>query len=300
MPRINLRQVEAFRAMMLTGSVTEAATLMAITQPAVSRLLRDLQALLKMKLFERRGTGLVPTVAASALYTEVERSFVGLERIGAAAEEIRNRRTGALKVAALPALTNGYLPRLIGRFLTERPNLTLSCFGVISPIVVDWVLNNQCDVGFAEVAMVHAGLPSARLPTLPRVAIIPKGHRLAAKSLLRPRDFEGESFVSLTTGSTGRHIIDQVFNHDDVRRVLRVETSLSEILCGMVSSGLGVGICDPFTAREFEGRGIVVRRFEPRIDFEVAAVFPPQRGPSDMALDLVEAVRQALLKLTAD
>jgi DNA-binding transcriptional LysR family regulator len=68
----------------------------------------------------------------------------------------------------------------------------------------------------------------------------------------------------------------------------------------MVSSGLGVAICDPFTAREFEGRGIIVRRFEPRIDFEVAAVFPPQRSPSEMALDLVEAVRQALLKLTAD
>jgi DNA-binding transcriptional LysR family regulator len=300
MVRINLRQVEAFRAMMLTGSVTEAATLMAITQPAVSRLLRDLQALLKMKLFERRGTGLVPTAAASALYTEVERSFVGLERITAAAEEIRYRRIGALKVAALPALVNGYLPRLIGRFLTERPNLTLSCFGVISPIVVDWVLNNQCDVGFAEVAMVHAGLPSTPLPALPRVAILPEGHRLAAKSLLQPRDFEGESFVSLTTGSTGRHIIDQVFNRDDVRRVLRVETSLSEIMCGMVSSGLGIGICDPFTAREFEGRGIVARRFEPRIAFEVAAVFPPQRSPSEMALDLVETVHQAILESASD
>src|SRR5205823_15114749 len=97
MARINSRQVEAFRAMMLTGSVTEAAKLMAVTQPAVSRLLRDFQALLKMELFERRGTGLVPSAAATALYTEVERSFVGLERITAAAEEIRGRRTGTLR-----------------------------------------------------------------------------------------------------------------------------------------------------------------------------------------------------------
>src|ERR1700738_3691425 len=80
MARINSRQVEAFRAMMLTGSVTEAAKLMAVTQPAVSRLLRDFQALLKMELFERRGRGLVPTASATALYMEVERSFVGLER----------------------------------------------------------------------------------------------------------------------------------------------------------------------------------------------------------------------------
>jgi len=300
MARINSRQAEAFRAMMLTGSVTEAAALMAVTQPAVSRLLRDFQALLNMKLFEKRGTGLVPTAAASALYTEVERSFIGLERITAAAEEIRSRRTGLVRVAALPALANGYLPRLAGRFLMERPNLTLSCFGVISPIVVDWVLNNQCDVGFAQVPIVHAGLPSVRLPALPRVAIMPEGHRLAIKSLLIPRDFEGESFVSLTAGSTGRHLIDQVFNRDDVRRVLRVETSLSEIMCGMVSSGLGVAICDPFTALEFEGRGIVMRPFEPRIDFDLAAVFAPQRSPSPVALDLVEEVRQSVLKLAGD
>ena len=298
MARINLRQVEAFRAMMLTGSVTEAAALMGVTQPAASRLLRDFQALLKMKLFEKRGTGLVPTAAATTLYTEVERSFVGLDRISAAAEEIRGRRIGMLRVAALPALANGYLPRLAGRFLVERPSLNLSFFGVISPLVVDWVLNNQCDLGFAEVPIAHAGLPSVRMPPLPRVAVMPEGHRLATKAVIVPRDFEGETFVSLSAGSSSRHVIDQVFNREDVSRVLRVETSLSEIMCGMVSSGLGVGICDPFTAREFAGRGVVARRFEPPIDFEFAAVFPPQRSPSPVAQDLVEAVRQSIIAMT--
>ena len=195
-------------------------------------------------------------------------------------------------------MSNGYLPRLAGGFLKERPNLNLSFFGVISPIVIDWVLNNQCDIGFAEVPIAHSGLPCVRLPALPRVAVLPAGHRLAAKATLEPRDFEGEAFVSLSAGSSSRHLIDQVFNRDDVRRVQRVETSLSEIMCGMVSSGLGVAICDPFTAQEFESRGIVVRRFVPRIDFEFAAVFPPQRSPSPVALDLVEVMRRALGELS--
>jgi DNA-binding transcriptional LysR family regulator len=138
-----------------------------------------------------------------------------------------------------------------------------------------------------------------RLPALPRVAILPAGHRLAVKATLEPRDFEGETFVSLSAGSSSRHLIDQAFHRDDVRRVLRVETSLSEIMCGMVSSGLGVAICDPFTAQEFESRGVVVRRFLPRIDFEFAAVFPPQRSPSPVALDLVEVMHQALGELRA-
>ena len=170
---------------------------------------------------------------------------------------------------------------------------------MISPIVIDWVLNNQCDIGFAEIPIAHSGLPSLRLPPLPRVAVLPTGHHLAAKEVLQPRDFEGETFISLSAGSTSRHLIDQTFQRDDVRRVLRVETTLSEIMCGMVSSGLGVAICDPFTAQEFATRGVVVRRFVPRIDFEFAAVFPAQRSPSPVALDLVETMRHALDELDA-
>jgi len=112
--------------------------------------------------------------------------------------------------------------------------------------------------------------------------------------VLEPRDFEGETFISLSSGTSSRHLVDQVFHRHDVRRVLRVETTLSEIMCGMVSSGLGVAICDPFTAQEFSTRGVVVRRFLPRIDFEFSAVFPAQRSASPMALDFVETVRKAL------
>jgi len=144
------------------------------------------------------------------------------------------------------------------------------------------------------IPIAHSGLPSLRLPPLPRVAVLPAGHRLSAKEVLEPRDFEGETFISLSAGSTSRHLIDQIFQRDDVRRVLRVETTLSEIMCGMVSSGLGIALCDPFTAQEFATRGVVVRRFVPRIDFEFAAVFPVQRSPSPVALDLVETMRQAL------
>jgi DNA-binding transcriptional LysR family regulator len=70
--------------------------------------------------------------------------------------------------------------------------------------------------------------------------------------------------------------------------VLRVETSLSEIMCGLVSSGFGVAVSDPFTAAEFAQRGVVSRPFLPRIDFEFAAVFPPQRSPSPVAQEFVE------------
>lgn len=287
----SLRQIEAFRCFMVSGSVTAAAKLMGVTQPAVSRLLRDLQAELRLDLFEKRGVGLAPTLAATALYGEVERSFIGLDRIMASAEEIRSRRTGALRIAALPALANGFLPRFAGRFMQERPGLDLGVFGVISPLVIDWVANRQCDLGFAEGHVAHPGLERIEMPRVPRVAALPKGHRLAKKKMLSPQDFEGEQFVSFQHGSVSRHVIDEAFAAAGVRRVIRCETHLSEILCGLVSSGVGVGLCDPFTAREFVARGVEIRAFRPAIPFEFAAFHLPERKSDRSAAEFVAALR---------
>jgi DNA-binding transcriptional LysR family regulator len=99
--RLNPRQIEAFRALMLTSSTVRAAQLMNVTQPAVSRLVRELQEALALTLFERVGNRLVPTHDARALYAEVERSFVGLDRIAQAARELATRHAGTLKIAAL-------------------------------------------------------------------------------------------------------------------------------------------------------------------------------------------------------
>ena len=96
MRHLDSRQIEAFRALMLTTSTVRAAEAMHVTQPAVSRLIRELQEALELKLFERRGARRVPTNEAVSLYREVERSYVGMERIAQAAKELRTRRAGVL------------------------------------------------------------------------------------------------------------------------------------------------------------------------------------------------------------
>ena len=66
--RLNLRQVEAFQAVFQTNSMTAAADLMGVTQPAISRLIRDLEAEIELRLFERSRGGLLATPEAVALY----------------------------------------------------------------------------------------------------------------------------------------------------------------------------------------------------------------------------------------
>ncbi|MGY8669090.1 LysR family transcriptional regulator, partial [Bradyrhizobium sp. UFLA05-109] len=90
--RLKPRQVEAFRTVMMTGGITAAADAMNVTQPAVSRLIRDLEEIVEITLFERVASRLVPTAEGTRLFREVERLYLGLDQIAQAAEDIRRHK----------------------------------------------------------------------------------------------------------------------------------------------------------------------------------------------------------------
>ena len=92
MKNINLRQLEAFRAVMQTRSITRASELLFVSQPAVTRLIKDLEASVGFSLFQRLKKRLYPTPEAFSFLEEVELSFSGLDKINIAAREIRDRR----------------------------------------------------------------------------------------------------------------------------------------------------------------------------------------------------------------
>src|SRR5438270_8190707 len=90
--RINHRQIEAFRAVFQTGSMTAAGALIGVTQPAISRLIRDLEGEIGWSLFDRSAGKLIPTPAAVALFRELQRSYHGLDRVADAAAQLGRRR----------------------------------------------------------------------------------------------------------------------------------------------------------------------------------------------------------------
>ena len=79
--QINLKHIEAFRSVMLAGSVVGAAKLLNVTQPGVSRTIGLLELRLGFALFVRHGRKLIPTPEAEALFKEIEPLYSGVERI---------------------------------------------------------------------------------------------------------------------------------------------------------------------------------------------------------------------------
>lgn len=277
--RLSPRQINAFRAVMLTGGMTSASEILGLTQPAISRLIRDLEDRIGLVLFERRGNQLVPTPDAVALVAEVERSFVGLERIAELARALKSQSAGSLRVAALPALTAGALPRFVSTFLRNRPQVQSLVMGMPSHLVIEAVAAGQVDFGYVAGPFERSGF-HVEPESAPAVAIVPAGHPLASKRYIDPQDFAGERFVGLAQGTLLRACIDAALA--GVPRSTMIETPLSQIACLLVADGAGVSIVDPYAATEYVGRGLAMKPLTIRIEAGFVCIRPMQRPTSPL------------------
>jgi DNA-binding transcriptional LysR family regulator len=277
---MKIRQLEAFRAVMLCQTVTRAAEMLHISQPATTRLIADLEEAVGFALFERLRGRLHPTAEAQALFDEVQRSLVGIDRIAQTALEIRDMQRGSLQIAAAPALALSFLPRTIAAFMQDHPQTHITMLPHSSRTVVQMVSEQRCDVGFAILSMNHPSTHGERLLSTRMVCALPAGHRLASQDVIRPQDLAGERFVSHPRVLDSRLEIDALFASYGIECKVQVETQVSWSICAFVEEGLGVALIDPVTAHEYKGTGVCFRMFEPLLTTDFSVLFSAQRSPS--------------------
>ncbi|WP_434112595.1 LysR substrate-binding domain-containing protein [Paraburkholderia caffeinilytica] len=288
---MKIRQLEAFNAVMVCRTVTRAAEMLHVSQPAVTRLVSDLEESTGFALFDRTHGRLQPTPEAFALHEEVQRSLVGVERIERAAQEIRAAQRGMLQIASAPALALSFLPRAIAEFSAMHTGVEISLAAHASRNVLDLVVEHRCDVGFVILALSTPSAHGELLMTTRMVCAMPATHRLAAKTTVVPEDLRNEPFVSHWRGLQSRYETDALFASHGVERKLMVETQTSAGICAFVSAGMGVAIIDPVTALEYRGTDLVFRRFEPVIGTNFSVLLPSQRPPSLLVKKFVAHVR---------
>jgi DNA-binding transcriptional LysR family regulator len=298
-PHMNIRQLDAFRAVVLTGTVSAAAARMAVSQPAVSRLIADLERAVGFPLFERRNRRLHIRPEGEILYREVERSFVGVEKIAERAQEIRDYRTGHLRIAGMPAMSLGLLPKVVQGFRRVHPNVTVSVQIRSSQKVAEFVSAQQFDIGFAALPINQPGVAVDHFEPLPCVCVLPRGHRLAKRKTITPEMLSGESFISLGADSMLRYRVDQVFQAAGVARDMHIDTTISANALLLSSLGLGVSIIDPFTPLAFPSAEVAVRPFTPVVPYEFATVFPMQTTRSRVAEAFLEIFQSEVREFAA-
>ena len=176
---MNMRQLEAFRATMRSGSITEAAEMMHLSQPSVSRLIIDLEHAVGFPLFIRSGRGLSPTVEAKKFYNGVEGMFIGIDRLQELANVIRSTSAVEINIGTIQSIAAVELPKAVNAIYQSMPETSFMIQSRNTPAILDAVQMNQIDIGvvgrapplaiFAEIRPKSVGADStASRRTCPR------------------------------------------------------------------------------------------------------------------------------------
>ena len=294
MKLLTSRMIEAFRAVMLHGSMSEAASSLHISQPAVSRLIKDLETEIGFSLFARRQGRIFANDDALALFEEVRRLFIGIDQISLAAAQIRKRETGILKIACMPAIGLSIMSRVIANFIKIYPSINISFESVRSPTVIRFLTSSYCDIGFVESSFLAPSVNEDAIYNLDFVCILPPGHHLASESVIRPMHLADESFISLGEGSDIRMKIDAIFEAAKIQRIKNINTPITNMACSIVMEGCGVSIVDPLTAGIFARSGLIVRPFRPRVAFSFRSLSSPRISGTSLANTFNQVVMQEL------
>src|SRR5262245_47703319 len=147
---MDVRLLEAFRAVVDHRSVTQAAASLGVTQPAVSAQIAKLEQELGFSLFDRGNGRLKPTAEGLLFYAEASKALTGIDRLARAAEQIRTAQLGRLIIASHPSAAISLLPPLIAAFLAERPGVRIRLVSRHSDVINQLLPATSYDLGIAE------------------------------------------------------------------------------------------------------------------------------------------------------
>ncbi|MBK18146.1 MAG: hypothetical protein CMM52_04830 [Rhodospirillaceae bacterium] len=289
--RINLRQIEAFRAAMEFGSATAASEVLHVTQPAVSRLLADLEANVGFQLFERRARGLVPTQDAHSLYEEVKRSFIGLDRIGQVATGIREKATGTVRVIALSKYADGFVASIIGQFIKDNPGIMVELESSGTAGVVEGIVSQSYDVGIASATVSDSLVQAEPLFETSVLLAMDANDALATLKVVPLKELNGRRMVVLPEDSEYGSVIWKALRKQKVEPDVVGEARTHASLCKMVEAGAGITLVDRTTASDFPSENIVFRPTDPPITRKVATIVNTRIAQSIATKSFLDTLR---------
>ncbi|MBS9722057.1 LysR family transcriptional regulator [Tianweitania sp. BSSL-BM11] len=290
--RLKPRQLEAFRHVMLTRGVTAASDAMNIAQPAVSRLIRDLESEVGMTLFTRQGGRLLPTPEAVLLLAEVERLYIGIDQVARAAGDIRQHLNVVLRIASVTSLVRPFLHQALVEIVGPRLDLPLVMDVENSRHIWDMVEKSHYDLGLVFGPPRPSDLQTVHLHSSTAVAAMPPDHPLAQKDVITPADLLDCRVLTAGRNSPLRRGLDRAFSQADQAPLNTVETSMLNC-CHFAAAGMGVAIVDRITMRAADVE-LCAKPFLPTIDVSYYAARPAGSRQILVLDQIVERIKTLL------
>lgn len=300
---MNLTQLSAFRAVMTSASLSDAARKLGRTQPAVSLAIRSLEDTLGMKLFERRGRQLVPVPEAQYLLVEAERVLDRLTTVSRTMQSLAAGRAGSLRISAMPGPSSFLFPRFVADWLGEDGEFNVTITSRSSMQIEELVRTQSIDFGFCDAPTTlgrDAQYETEKITADSYVAL-PKRHPLAGAPCIALGDLAGQPMGALQTGHAHREHIAERFQREGLPFEVSVESQTFSPLMHFVRTGRCLAIVGPLAVVSEEitrnlAHEVVFRPLQAPLRYDYAILTPMLRPLSQVALSLKAAWRAALME----
>ena len=295
---MRLRHIEVFNAVMLTGSVSGAARLINVTQPAVSRTLQHAELQLGLTLFHRVRNRLVPTAEALALYPHVEQLFANLDTVQRMASTLR-AGAGAKEIRVLSILALGHevLPRALTLFRAKFPDVQVTFRALHSPQIVSSLVLQEADVGFLYSATPHPALAQETLAEADLVCVARPGllpARAVSRGEIALAELAKVPLVGLDSTDPLGAMLVQASRDAGAGLESHVSVQTYHAALALARHGPGAAVGDACTALSAAGTGVDVLPLNPGIRVPVHALRPGSKPGSVAARAFTRAVQQVL------
>jgi DNA-binding transcriptional LysR family regulator len=296
---MRLRHIEVFNAIMIAGTVSGAAKLINISQPAVSRLLQHAEIQLGFALFQRTKGRLIPTSEALALHPRVEHLFSNLTDVQRLASSLKAAKTEAtLTVLSILALSHEVLPRAVKVFQTKHPKVSIRFRAMHSPEILSALALQEADVGFIfspnnsqqHPALAHEDVAKASL-----VCIAPKGMlkpKHVSEGQLQLKDLKALPIIDLDSEGPLGIAIHQACEQHKIAFDTSLTVQTYHAALALVEHGLGATIVDSLTAMSADLDKVDVLSITPTMSISLAALRPATKSNSVIVRAFIKAVRQ--------
>lgn len=270
------KHLESFREIMRTGSVTDAARNLGLTQSAVSRQLAQLENQLGLELFFRDKGRLTPLPEAVELCEEVDLALSSFDRIELLAEDLRNLAKGQLRVVGPPSFVEGVLAGAISSFLAAYPDIKFTVDSRNHQTIVDQAVCRAVDCAFLKLPVSHPNLLVEPIVSAGTVCVMRKGHPLEERKVITPHDLKDEPLILLGKGKAFQRQMNDAFREAQVWMDVKAETHAIGASCALAAQGVGVAFVNELMGRTYKGFGVSFVPFSPNIEHRYAFVASSQ------------------------
>ena len=238
---MDIQNIRAFLAVSKTASFSRAGEALHLTQPAISKRIQTMEQHLDISLFDRIGKSVQLTEAGQALIPTYQRILDELEESERIISNLRETTRGHLRFATSHHIGLHRLPKVLGQFAKQYPDVDLELQFMDSEQACQQVLHGDIELGIVTLP----SQPDKRLNLQtvwndPMHCVVASNHPMATGKVTRKQLLREPSILP-SHGTYTRTLIDRALQLDDHTNIL-IETNYLETIKAMVETGLGWGV----------------------------------------------------------